>query len=477
MKHSFNFQNEPEVFSFRPISVLDIRLALASEAPFDFSKAPFNCQACRESDLANCKRWHIAARLDRPSTSFGFSFEGSACTKVLNWLKEGRKLPEGEAVDFRFLMACVGGKGAFKRIWVTQLDFLSKRYTNWLLSKFKKNLYQLGADERMKDFSSEKLNCLRIYCRQNFLKFESLRLTSQTPPSLVFRNLKKKKKNVARQKKYFKFDSSRQKKISERKTENGKKIRTVGQMFNLKTSEGIEKEIELPQKIKEEAPRNDFFELSQHEEESHYEPSRFFRNFEPNAGGFEDKKRIEKINEFEKKKENELEEKLQKKDKFKEIEFPKESKEENLERNSNKCATNESLFEEKPYNLCKLKENRIALNLESNLPQLGKRSEKNIPRRVKYAFLKDLPRSEKRRMYKQVSQAVEELIGDLKGYREKLSGKLLESKNEKEGLTEKDVALGLKKVKELSGEVEAEKLLKFIEDASDKFEQKVRMVQ
>lgn len=193
-------------FILQPISILDIQVALdPTESPLSSS---FTCSFCRQSDFANCtkqtiqRRWMAGLALSKSSTSFANNRQHetqsvkSPCKMLLEWMKS---LSESslEKMDLKFniclTLTRVNKHDMKRRLWLSNLEPLCKRYQSWLLSKFKRNLNNLRKDPRMEQFSREKLTCLQIYCGFSKIKFRTLKFGSNLPPQMVYRSSKKRR--------------------------------------------------------------------------------------------------------------------------------------------------------------------------------------------------------------------------------------------------------------------------------------------
>ena len=196
--------------SIKPTLILDVQIRIIGEDSTKQDFSSFLCQHCRERDYDNCKRKSIVSRLqtlnDISMSSKKFVQINlnnidkkikiiSPCEKFFFFIKEGYKLPNKLRYEYLVLLMFTSTVSHQKRqkTWVTNLDFLCKRYRNWLLSKFKQNYTDLGKEEKFKSFSLEKLNTLQGFCKFSGVKYDSLKFTPNNPPSLVYKNCKKKK--------------------------------------------------------------------------------------------------------------------------------------------------------------------------------------------------------------------------------------------------------------------------------------------
>lgn len=180
--------------NLQPASILDVRIRVPGDSPSAFPL--FVCSACRQSLFLSCARRALWLRLsseaqlqDAPGAP------ESPCVRLLAAMERGALSAARVGAEFFVYLVLVGvdRQNPRRRVWALGLESLCKRYKVWLLSKFKKNLEALRKDPRLEDFSREKLTCLAIFCAHSKIKFHSLKFSSNLPPSLVYRNVKKKR--------------------------------------------------------------------------------------------------------------------------------------------------------------------------------------------------------------------------------------------------------------------------------------------
>lgn len=117
--------------------------------------------------------------------------EVSCCQELFDLIVSQRVANMENYFGFSFLMIFASEKGVAERAWTHDLKCLSRKYLLWLLGKFKNNLINLGMDSRAGQFTKEKLKTLEIYCKLKKIRPDHLRPVSNFPPTRVYNNLKK----------------------------------------------------------------------------------------------------------------------------------------------------------------------------------------------------------------------------------------------------------------------------------------------
>jgi len=193
-------------------------------------------------------------------------------------LKEGITPPKelDMGFDICLIIAVENSVSIKHRMWVVNLDFLSEKYKFWLICKYKNALNNFSIDPRMSKFSDLFLQILKIYCDYNGLKYNRLNLESSLPPGLPYKNQRKRKKEKKKDKKK-EFNKKGVVDLSKNPYNREIKHTTYPssniKAITIKDEQDIKKEVNLVENSK-----NDYYGFSNQDDESHYTPSKIIKN-------------------------------------------------------------------------------------------------------------------------------------------------------------------------------------------------------
>jgi hypothetical protein len=341
----------------------------------------------------------------------------SPCEKILFLIQEKIPFPKDLQIKFSIYMvlASMTKTEIKKRIWVDNLDFLSESYRFWLLSKYKNILFNIKNDPRMEQFSKFKTIFLELFCKQNNIKFNNLKIDSSLPPSRVFKNQKYRryakkldinKKSLAKTHAHpLKTSNARSSSSNKRYRSNSKSgVNCQNQNSNI-SSKNLEE-------------KNDYA-FSNQDDESHYTPSKIIKS------NNKLKNRIKSS--FDNAQVNDQLASLDNSKKSKNLTGSKN--EINLTIDDEPVSDNQEIDIEMEYNKGKTKTSQILKKRKFeikeeiiSLPNLNESIKNDPPPEINSNMAKENVQKTKDLLnFKKVSEAVKELIGDLKHYKQQLS--------------------------------------------------------